>query len=352
MYPTYDTMLKFWAVYFYNNESFFDGDPLSNLAHIFNGYLDTFYFLFAYWIAIIVLFYKAVCLNSKYIPTFVIMMCLVGLTWTNFMNLTYFTFATVFSLFFMEKYKSKYIMYIPVIFVAYLMHPGILLVLLPSIPLYYLFIREKYKIVIFYLVAYYVFLNILFGHGIELSSSNLIVANLIDSFNAYTSEDSIWGKNVRYLGLKGDAFDFLQTVLFLLVLYYTVKNIEKIKGYVSVSFFLIALVTLVNVLDFYTFSERVRIVITLSSLVVVSILYFNNLLPQRVRFALASLTALQFVFSNILFVQPRHDLFSNAYTSYDISVRAAYVPSLFLVTGIHTFGFSDSYLLKNSKNNG
>lgn len=350
IYPTYDTMLRYWRIHKMDFISFLDGDPLSNWAYLFNDYIDVYYFFFIYWLIIIVLFYKSLSFNSKYIPTFIIFLCIVGLTWQYVMNLTYFTFATIFSLYYMEKYKSKYTLYIPILFIAYLLHPGILLVFLPSILLYYLLKMERYKIAILYLVLYSIFLNILFGSTIDINTNNLFILSITDSFNNYTSVDTIWGKNIRDLGLKGNVFDIIQASLFIIILFYVIKNIHKIKDYVATSFFLIALVTLINILDFYTFSERTRIVATFSALIITSLLYRENLLSERIRLILKGLIIMQFIMSNLLFVQPRQDLFINEYTSYDISVRAAYIPSCLLVMDIHDFAFSDAYLLKNSIN--
>lgn len=350
IYPTYDTMLKYWSIHKMDFISILYGDPLSNLAYFFNDYIDVYYFLFIYWLIIIVLFYKSLSFNSKYIPTFIIILCIMGLTWTNFMNLTYFTFATIFSLYYMEKYKSRYFLYIPLLFIAYLLHPGILLVFLPSILLYYLLKKERYKMVILYLAAYSIFLSILFGSVIDIKTNNLFILSITDAFNAYTSEDSVWGKNIRDLGLKGDVFDIIQASLFIIILFYVIKNIRKIKDYIATSFFIIALVSLINVLGFYTFSERIRIVAIFSALIITSLLYIKKLLSEKIQLVLIGLIIIQFIMSNLLFVQPRQDLFMNEYTSYDISARVAYIPSCLLVMDIHDFAFSDVYLFKNSIN--
>lgn len=351
IYPTYDTMLRYWRIHSIHFISIMDDDPLSYLASIFSEYLDAYYFFFIYWIATIILFYKAISFNRNNIPLYVIIISIFGLTWNNFMNLTYFTFATVFSLYFMEKYKEKYVLYIPFIFIAYLLHPGVLMVFLPSILLHYLLKNEKYKLAILYVVVCFVFLRMLFGSMLAINSNNLFVSNMVDSFNSYTSEDSVWGKNIINLGLKGSIFDLIQYILFVIILYYVIKNIRKINTYISTSFFIIALVAIVNVYGFYTFSERMRIIAIISSLIIVSLLYMNKLLHNIIiRRALIILIILQFFISNILFIHPNRDLFIREYTSYDISIRVAYIPSFLLVTNIHTFSFSDSYLYNNSIN--
>ncbi len=350
MYPTYDMMLRYWRIHNTDFISIFEGDPLSHLAFYFNNYFDAYYFLFIYLVVIIILFYKAISFNRNNLSIFIIIICIFGLTWNNFMNLTYFTFATVFSLYFMEKYKSKYIIYIPLIFIAYLLHPGILMILLPSILLHYFLKNAKYKLAILYIIVYFVFLRIIFGSTLAINSNNLFMTNIVDAFNNYTSENSVWGKNIRDLGLKGNIFDLIQYVSFVIIFYCSIKNISKINTYISTSFFIIALVTIVNVYSFYTFSERIRIVAVISSLIIVSLLYVNKLLSNIIRHSLIILTILQFLISNLLFINPRDELFINEHTSYDISIRTAYIPTFLLVTNIHTFSFSDSYLLNNSIN--
>lgn len=194
-------------------------------------------------------------------------------------------------------------------------------------------------------------MRILFQSTLAINSNILFLTNIADSFNNYTSEDSVWGKNIRNLGLRGDIFDIIQYVIFVLILYLVIKNIRKINTYISTSFFIIALVTVVNVYGFYTFSERMRIVAIISSLIIVSLLYIKNLLPNIIRKTLVILIILQFLISNILFVQPRNELFINEHTSYDISIRVAYIPSILLVTNINNFSFSDSYLFNNTNKN-
>lgn len=351
MYPTYDMMLRFWNIHYADFTSIMEGDPLSYLASCFSKYLDAYYFFFIYCIAVIILYYKAISFNQNNISLFIIVLCIFGLTLTNLMNLTYFTFSTVFTLYYMEKYKSKYVLYIPLIFMAYLLHPGILLVFLPSIVLYFLLKNAKYKLAILYIIVYFVFLRILFQSTLAINSNILFLTNIADSFNNYTSEDSVWGKNIRNLGLRGDIFDIIQYVISVLILYLVIKNIRKINTYISTSFFIIALVTVVNVYGFYTFSERMRIVAIISSLIIVSLLYIKNLLPNIIRKTLVILIILQFLISNILFVQPRNELFINEHTSYDISIRVAYIPSILLVTNINNFSFSDSYLFNNTNKN-
>lgn len=349
-YPNYDTILRYWTIHLNKVDSIFEDDPLSNIARIFSDSIDAYYFFFLYWILTIYCFYKLITLHQNRISIYIIIISLFGLTWTNLMSLTYFTFSTTTSLYLYEKYKNKYILYIIVLFIAYFLHPGILLVLIPTMGLHILLFNNKYKLAILYLIAYYLITFTLFnGYSIN-TFDHPFLTSFTQGFNNYTSDDNIWGSLKKDFGIRGFIWDLEQYTFFFIILFFIKKHFKAIKEYTATSFYIISIITLINVINFYTFTERIRIVCTLSGFILCILLYRKKMLTKKMKILTMILAILQFISATTLFVQPRNDLFKNPYNSYDISTQIVYIPSFLLVIDIHDFGFNDQYLYKNSIN--
>lgn len=351
-YPNYDTMLRFWSIHYNEATSFIEGDPLNNLISYFNNYIDSYYFFYIYWIFTIIFFYKLITISPNKLSTIIIIICIFGITLTNLMNLTYFTLSTTFALYFLEKYKLHFTKYLLIICVAYLLHPGILMILIPTIPLHILLKKELYKLSFLYLILLFVILHIIFNAtAININhNDNILVSNVTKGFEIYTNTDSVWGGLSRDFGLKGILWKIEQYTLFIITLFFIVKNLNKINTCTSTAFFLTALITLINVHKFYTFTERTSIVLTLSAYSIYTLLYLKNLLSKKINLLISTLIVAQFITSALLFVQPRKHLFKDITSSYNISTRIGYIPTILLITDIHDLGFNDSYLYRNSIN--
>lgn len=171
-YVAYDTILKFYGVTLKKISHFdnwWDGDPLSTLATICNPFVDYYYFMFVYWMLSGYFFYSMIAYNySRKLSFVAIALIIFGLNLTNWANLTYFTLSCTFTIFASEYFKDKILYFIPIICISYLLHPGMLLCLLPSIPLFYLWKLGQLKLSLLYLACYGYFSYLFFHSGFDI----------------------------------------------------------------------------------------------------------------------------------------------------------------------------------------
>ena len=350
IYPNYDTMLRFWNVQNHSTSSFFEGDPLTNLIRLFSPIIDCYYFFILYWILTLFLFYESI-IKKERLNLFISCLVFFGLSLTNLMNLNYFTFATCFSLYSFEKYKERYFYLILVIIISYLLHPGILMVLMPSVCLYFLFKREMFIYAIFYCILFYIFCHILF-HGYELNvpTDFVFLTDLTKSFDNYTNLDNVWGGLGMSIGIKHKLWNLCLWIIFIITGYYAFRNYRRIFKNVCFSYFIISIILLLNVIHLYTMSERIKIVAIISACSLLALLDKDERLSSLIKSVVSIVLIGQFFLSAIAFPHPRADLFKEPFSSYEVTSNGIIVPSFLLVFDVHHFGFNDEYLKLNGKN--
>lgn len=354
-YVAYDTILKFWGVNsmkYYSNTSLLEGDPLSNIAYLCNSFIDYYYFFFLYWLLSGYFFYTAIYSQYQNKVSIVgIILLIFGLNLTDWANLTYFTLSCTFAIYMCDRIKNNFKYFIPAIIITYLFHPGMLLCFLPSIPLFYLWKTGALKLSLIYLVLYGYFSYLFFNTGLSFYflGDNNFVNEHIRAYENYTG-DGIWGsKGIQY-GIRGQIWFFSLYTILGIGLYFTCKYFTLLRTKFVTALFIIATITLYNSHHLYTFSERMGIATLLSCIVIFSILDSQKILNQYMKKIVASLVIISYFSSLFMFVQPRNAMFINYEKGYDVSLRSCVVPTALCIFDLHNIGYSDSYLLENSRN--
>lgn len=350
-YPTYDSLLKMQGIRFDNWEhvEFLSGDPLSNIAIAFNSYVDSVYFVVLYIFLVYFFFYKSIVLNfdNEKLPLSVVVVTLCGIPLRHGADITYSTLATVLALYLSIKYNSKYIYYIPILFICYCCHPFIMLVLPPAMISNWLFNHTKYVCGFVFFAIYGILTYSLFnGFDFSFDLTGLIFEENVRSFTAYTSSDSIWGSAGRVLGLKYALFVFFICMQVGCMLIISLKNKNLFKE-MSFSFMSLCAILLYNCFDFYTFRERSLVALSISAVVLFSkAVSVNAIVGQMKKFFSFTVVAV-FLFTFLNFPQPRNHLFLN--DGWDVSlIGGCLMPSYVSVLDMHDFGYSDSYLNQNA----
>ena len=351
-YPTYDTCGRCVEVGT-KRDSIFDGDFLTNIITHFNGFIDSYYFFLLIWLICFVLFCKVITRSTnevKKISMTTIIACIFGINMCNLFSLTYYTFAAVFSLYAFEKYSGKYLAYIPLLFIAYCLHPAILLILPFAIILHELLKRNHKIVAVIYVLTYYIILKM------AMSGSMLMFLDILDSFNlnniskaflAYTSEDSQWGANMIDYGVKGNLWYFINFSFFAIILILALKNIDKIKNRFATSLFIIGAVCALNVWGFQTFTERTVISTFLAGVVVATTLSVHKLINRKLTYAIYGIVTTLFFLTFLVYPQPNNHLFKNVMKGENVSLRTTYTPSIALTIGINPLGYDDDFWKEN-----
>lgn len=351
-YPTYDTCGRLIDIE-REFKSMFDGDVITNIIRLLNDFIDSYYCFFALWLICFFLFCKAIKRNTnekKAISITTIIACIFGINICNLFSLTYFTFAAVFCLYAFEKYNSKFLIYIPLFFIAYCIHPGVFLILPFAIILNELLKRDLKIIAILYVAVYYVFTKLVLSGAIpallELLDANNL-SNISNSYLAYTSENSQWGANMIDYGIKGDIWYLLNWTFFAIISILLLKNINKIKNHFATSVFVIGVVCLINVWGFQTFTERITIFTFLAGLITAATLSVHKLINRKLTYAIYGVVTTLFFLTFLVYPQPNNHLFKNVMKGEEVSLRTTYTPSIALAIGINPLGYDDDFWKEN-----
>jgi hypothetical protein len=351
-FPTYDSMLRMRGIRFGKLEwsNFFLGDPLSNIATIFNPYIDSIYFISFYIFLVFFLFYKTIVLNydDEKLPLSVVFIVLCGLPLRHGADTTYSTLATVLSLYLCSKYNLKYLYYIPILIVSYLCHPFILLVLVPAMVSNWIFVHNKpifgFLFFLVYGMATYSLFN---GFNLSFNITSLLYEEMFIAFNNYTNSDSIWGSAGRNLGLKYTlfvCFICMQFLICAIVVFFKNKDLFK---QMSFSYMFLSGILLYNCYDFYSFRERSLIALSISATVLFCEAISTNSVKDDIKKFFSLCVIAVWGLSFFAFPQPRYHLFCNE--GWDVSIiGGALLPGIVSVSDMHHFGYSDAYLNQNA----
>lgn len=353
--PHYDTIQRFWDFSGQNDQISLDFDPLSILASflIHNLPIQSFHLFFLFYFAIILLNARSF-LENNILSNFSILIAITIIYFRNIGDITYYTLAVSVCLYFASKNVIQIWKLVILILVVYLIHPGLLLILLPGIVLFYLLKRKYYKLSIIYLIIFFVITYRVFTITEPIGGvSNEFINQFISLFNSYVTSEGQWGRrtNLSNLseGLRLNIFTSIVKILMLLVCYALFRFRKQIENMFVLSIYIISLILYFTANGLYTINERVIVTnVILGAYLLVPILeqYKNQALKKNY----SVLVVVIFFFSLNIYNPPREVIFYDTNSSYEITTRAFYVPSFVLIF-YDNMGYSDEYLRKNAKYN-
>jgi hypothetical protein len=353
--PHYDTIQRFWDFSGQNDQISLDFDPLSILASflIHNLSIQSFHLFFLFYFTIILLNARSF-LENKILSSFSILIAITIIYFRNIGDITYYTLAVSICLYFASKNVIQIWRLVILILVVYLIHPGLLLILLPAIVLFYLLKRKYYKLSIIYLIIFFVLTYRVFTITEPIGGvSNEFINQFISLFNSYVASDGQWGRrtNLSNLseGLRLNIFTSIVKILMLFVCYTLFRFRKQIENMFVLSIYIISLILYFTANGLYTINERVIVTnVILGAYLLVPILeQYKN---QALKKTYGVLVVVIFFFSLNIYNPPRDVIFYDTNSSYEITTRAFYVPSFALIF-YDNMGYSDEYLRKNAKYN-
>lgn len=353
-YPTYDTLLRIGAMISLSRpfDSFLEGDPLSNLGWLFNKDIDGIYFCTLYIFLTGLFFYKHMMdfLPDEKMEWFPILLIVFGLTLSNWANLTYSCMATTFSIYAVEKYKHRYILYIPIIFITYCMHPSLLLILPSSLILQFLFQRGWIRMVMIYVIVLFALYYTLFhGYQFLFDIQNAMYESAVNSFENYTSSDSAWGSGGMNVGVRFWLLIVLTIFIGVVALFYAIKKNTLFKNSYSFSMLIVCFILLINVYDYYTLRERTVLAISIAALSLHMQIYRAGLYNLTVKKLLAFGVIGVFVLSHSISPQGPQAVLISSDKGSSVYSSTFYCPSIMALLDMGSFGYNNEYIKKNRK---
>lgn len=354
-YPNYDTMGRFAkTLKQIDHTNILEGDFLMNLIALLNPIIDAYYLFALVWFCGLLFFCNA-CITAygreDRFSSVLLIILVFGVNACYIGSLTYYTAAATFSLYIFQRYSNKYIVYLPLLYIAYLIHPGILMVVPGALCLQFLFHRNYNLMAIIFVIIYFILFNRIMNGSFSFFAEIIQDENMdavLNGYNAYTSEDSVWGKNFQDFGKKGILWDFLLYAYYIFVAVLSFANFSLVKRHFAFACYVIGLIVLINVYGFYTMTERVTIITYLSGLLVLSKIVSTKQVLKFVNSTIIFFVLCLYFLSLLLFPQPRRHFFKDPLDSYLISSMTLVVPNIFTTIDLHHLGFSDDYLDENN----
>ena len=346
-YFSVDNSLRFFSAekiseltYWYN------GDPLTYLISVGNKIGISSSCFFYTFTLIIYLFWFYTYQNIKSNNSkWDIIIIISAMILRNAIDLTYYTLAVSFLLFTLTKVSKLSIKICLCLAIAiYLLHPGVLIVFLPSIILYKL-IQNKCT---FYYYLYLVLLYILTAN-LELiipTTGISFIDNMSNAYFHYTDSENKWG--LRKENLSGVTFFFqyyVTSFLYLIIFIFTIIKREKLFNKFILSIFQSAMVMLPSFWKYVTITERLMVILSLTSVLCIIMLQKEYKIKSKY---IAYLYFSIFLFHT--FRASKMELggvfYSNSYLP--IQQRSYYIPSL-LLFNFDTWGYSNDFIKSNSQ---
>ena len=328
-------------------------DPLTSLMQLGINYLPLqcshFIFIYILLIYIFLLFTLDKVHRSNWsIPAIFIFLSIISLR--NSMDLLYYSLSITFVLFFITNIKKiSLIKCLILIAITYLLHPGVLIILLPSIALCYVISRYNNNLTYYLaLMAIYVLFYIL-SHTTISAVGMPEIDSIIASFNSYTS-NQYWGTRKGDTAIHGITYTIIYYVIpftYFILFIYTLKYRHIIKDKFVLAIFQVTILFYPNFINFVTLTERALVVLSVTSVLCAISLIRTNKTIITMNF-LVFYCALIFLFNITKWMGPisLHNVFKpNSYE--EIRLYSYYVPSLYLLD-YGTYGYSDEFLQKNT----
>ncbi len=354
-YNTYsvDNTLRLWNAYDkYDETEWYLGDPLTNVLRLFLSMGIECSFLFYFYILCIYILWLSTLFNiQKKWNAYIILIFLFGMILRNAVDLVYYTLSLTALLFLITRKEIVAKDYLYIIPILYLLHPGILLIAIPSIILYYIIKRGNKTFYYSYLIL--LFLLFFSINKIEIPHTGiLLIDSMTESLTLYTDSENRWGMQEKDISGFGAFLKYYgMTIGYLILFYYTIKYKERINQKHLLAIYQVAFIALLGLWNFVTITERNMVVLSLSCwpclLLLIQSKSFSINNPLRKYKTLAALACIIFIL-NIYKITPirLNKIFINqSYTS--IQKRSYYIPSV-LLFNIKELGFSDTYVKQNS----
>lgn len=347
---SYDNISRFYISYYgEEDQKLFYGDILGMVVGWFHGkgvqFLNILYGFF------LVLYYswfeafRSCTSKGPSAALIVVMFCAV--IFRNAIDLTYYTLALTLTLWVLGRQKPKWWSFLLTVLLVYLAHPGLLLILLPSIGLYYA-MKSRFGIVYFITlgaiaVLYYVLSRVeIPTTGIEALDS------LTETFDDYTGTDSQWG--VRRYKLSGITYFFEFKVIPFIYLGVAVLSVlfrKKIFNKPVLAIFQTAAIMLPFFFKYVTITERTMVVLSSTSMLTLIMLCESGAVKWMKMWHVAMVAFSIFSFHLLrASAIPLSMIFREG--SYDkVRERVFTTPSIVLFD-YRDFGFSDEFILRNT----
>lgn len=340
----------------FGEDAWYLGDPLTNLMRwgVRHSALQCSNFFLVYLALIYIFWFLTLrqCYSRRNSNLFIFFFLTV-VWYRNSMDLMYYTLSLVFALFLVtRKDKMPPLEIVAMVVVCYLLHPGVLIILLPAIGLYYVlgFSNKTGKLWIYYLtlaVLYLLFMQL--SHFTATSIGVPIVDAMLDSFSSYTS-DQAWGSRQGDKAIAGITYTIIFYVIplfYLLLGILLLKHLNNLRQRFVVAVFHAALLFYPSFLDFVTLTERCLVILSITSILCALVLAENTSCWLRVKH-IAAYCVLIFFFNfskgagSILL----QNVFRANSDYQAIRNRSYYLPSCVLID-YADFGYSDDFLKSN-----
>ena len=239
-----DNIGRFNYVYSsYSQELWYLGDPLSNIMRygVRALNLECSHFYYIYILSVYLLFFQTLkqCYDGRWnIDLFLIFVTTISLRIA--IDLLYYCLSTVFMCYYItRKDRLSVLNYILLVVIVYLLHPGLLIILLPAICLNFSIksIKNNKKwlyyisLIIIYFIYFFLAKTSVTSVGIP------IIDTVLSSFSAYTS-DSYWGIRDASTAISGISYTIMYYLIpgiyfiLFIVSILSINKIQKTKVYV------------------------------------------------------------------------------------------------------------------------
>lgn len=347
------------AMQMLDGEQWFAGDPLTHLMHLVinKTSLQCSHILFLYIFLTYLFWFKTFIKSTKQrLSTILVLICLTAISLRSSIDLLYYCMGVTFTLWFITSKHFNIINLTALIVSVYLIHPGVMLLLLPSIGLYYSLklsiAKSKYLYYYISLVLVFVFAFFLSKLNSITLTGNVVVDALIESYSNYTG-DGGWGRRSGVKAIHGITYTvayILIPFVYGIIFYFSIKHANLIKNKKVLCLFQTAMLFYPNYINYVTLSERNLLVLSITSILVFIML--NDINKDKYRFinlySILCVSMFVFMFNYIKMdgaVQLSRVFRAGSYES--VRNRSFYIPSVILLD-YEECGYSNDFIKYNA----
>ena len=338
----------------FGEEFWYLGDPLSNLMRfgVQNYNLQCSLFFFLYILLTYLFFLNALknCYSSKW-STSLLLIFVTTISLRNSMDLLYYCLSATFMCYYITRKENFSILnYMMLILTIYLIHPGLLIILLPAICINYIIknIHKNNKWV------YYITLILVYCLYFILSKTSVstigipFIDAILSAFSSYTS-DNYWGIRTGATSITGISYTIMYYIvpgIYFILFIISVLNVDKIRTKFLVAVFQAAMLMYPNFINYVTLTERTLLVLSITFILLAIVLFketFNFSIKWIALYCLL-------IFSFTTWKGSGAVRLSNVFepSSYNAArAHSYYMPSVLLLDYKH-FGYSDEFLKENT----
>lgn len=332
------------------SDEWITGNPLDYLLAFLmeTNIFESSHVIYIYILFIYFFWYQSLKLEShkKFdITFFILLIFTISLRYA--IDLLYYTMSVIFTVYFLTK--NKMIMniysYIILFIGVYLIHPGVFMILLPALCIYF---SMRYN------NLYRFTLILIFISGIILSNNTfnqtgvVLIDSILGEFNHYTTEGKWATREGASLitGITHVTLFYIIPLFHYYIFYLSYKYHKILENKFTICIFQAACLFYPSFINFITLTERILLTMMILSLLILYQIY--NL--KKIKKQLVILpTLIIFFFSSWRSYEPilLKNIFRNK-TYVEIQQRSYYLPSIILFD-YSDYGFSDEFIRRNSK---